>query len=59
MEQINLDTANNFIDSLITEINDGAKEIGELKQMLSEISSQLKDWGGFEILTGAIDNKIK
>ena len=31
----------------------------ELKQMLSEISSQLKDRGGFDILTESIDNKIR
>jgi hypothetical protein len=36
-----------------------SKENQELKHMLSEISSQLKDRGGFEILTESIDNKIK
>ena len=35
------------------------KEKQELKQMLYEVSSQLKDRGGFEILTEAIDDKIK
>ena len=30
----------------------------DLTQMLLEISSQLKDRGGFEIITNAIDEKL-
>lgn len=37
------------------ELEESEKENAKLKQMLEEISSQLKDRGGFDILTLKID----
>lgn len=54
-----IDEINNKIIKNQDEIIEILKEQKkDLTQMLLEISSQLKDRGGFEIITNAIDEKL-
>jgi len=48
-----------YLQQQVEKLKDIQKENDKLKEMLKDISSQLKDRGGFDVLTLSIDDKLK
>jgi len=48
-----------YLQQQVEKLKDIQEENDKLKEMLKEISSQLKDRGGFDVLTLSIDDKLK